>query len=111
MCGLREHRVCRSCWLSTAQLVAPGCVAACARAPAPDWCSAVGAAHLARLACPAALCSGSLRPALPPCLHSYAIGGLAGGESKDDFWKMVALGADCECARARLCGRRAGGCV
>jgi tRNA-guanine family transglycosylase len=24
----------------------------------------------------------------------YAIGGLAGGESKDDFWRMVALSAE-----------------
>lgn len=27
-------------------------------------------------------------------LPGYAIGGLAGGESKDDFWRMVALGAE-----------------
>ena len=26
-------------------------------------------------------------------VHGYAIGGLAGGESKDDFWKMVAVSA------------------
>ena len=26
-------------------------------------------------------------------VHGYAIGGLAGGESKDDFWKMVVVSA------------------
>jgi len=26
-------------------------------------------------------------------VHGYAIGGLSGGEAKDDFWKMVAVSA------------------